>query len=121
MRAGGHTILDGIDGKSTLASLLAGLRQPQSGLLLLDGLDRHSLGAEGWRRRAVAAPQFQENHVLTDTFAFNLLMGREWPPQPGDFEEAEAVCRELGLGDLLDRMPAGLLQMVGESGWQLGD
>jgi ABC-type multidrug transport system fused ATPase/permease subunit len=46
-------------------------------------------------------------------------MGREWPPRPGDAEEAEAVCRELGLGDLLDRMPAGLLQQVGESGWQL--
>jgi ATP-binding cassette subfamily B protein len=25
----------------------------------------------------------------------------------------------LGLGDLLDRMPAGMLQMVGETGWQL--
>jgi ATP-binding cassette, subfamily B, bacterial len=96
-----------------------GLRQPQSGLLLLEGLDRHSLGDEGWRRRAVAAPQFQENHVLVDTFAFNLLMGRDWPPRPADLEEAEAVCRELGLGDLLDRMPAGLQQMVGEFGWQL--
>ena len=29
------------------------------------------------------------------------------------------MCRELGLGELLDRMPAGLLQMVGETGWQL--
>jgi ATP-binding cassette subfamily B protein len=121
IRAGERLLLEGPSGggKSTLGSLLAGLRVPQSGLLLLEGLDRHSLGLDGWRRRAVAAPQFQENHVLTDTFAFNLLMGREWPPRPGDFEEAEAVCRELGLGELLDRMPAGLLQMVGESGWQL--
>ncbi|MFP5287769.1 MAG: ATP-binding cassette domain-containing protein, partial [Thermoanaerobaculia bacterium] len=46
-------------------------------------------------------------------------MGRDWPPRPGDVEEAEAVCRELGLGELLDRMPSRLLQMVGESGWQL--
>lgn len=121
VRAGERLLLEGPSGggKSTLGSLLAGLRIPQSGLLLLGGLDRHSLGREGWRRRAVAAPQFQENHVLTDIFAFNLLMGREWPPRPGDFEEAETVCRELGLGELLDRMPAGLLQMVGESGWQL--
>ena len=29
------------------------------------------------------------------------------------------MSRELGLGDLLDRMPAGLLQLVGEGGWQL--
>jgi ATP-binding cassette, subfamily B, bacterial len=121
VRSGERLLLEGPSGggKSTLASLLAGLRVPQSGLLLLGGLDRHSLGREGWRRRAVAAPQFQENHVLTDIFAFNLLMGRDWPPRPGDVTEAEAVCRELGLGELLDRMPAGLLQMVGESGWQL--
>jgi ABC-type multidrug transport system fused ATPase/permease subunit len=32
---------------------------------------------------------------------------------------AEAVCRALDLGPLLDRMPAGLLQVVGETGWQL--
>jgi ATP-binding cassette subfamily B protein len=107
------------DGKSTLASLLIGMRTPQSGLLLLDGLDWQTLGVDGWRRRIVSAPQFHENHVLTETFAFNVLMGRGWPPTQKDMEEAEEICRELGLGDLLDRMPAGLLQMVGETGWQL--
>ncbi|MGH7598908.1 MAG: ATP-binding cassette domain-containing protein [bacterium] len=106
-------------GKSTLASILTGLRQPNSGLLLLDGLDWQTLGAEGWRKRIVAAPQFHENHVLAGTFAFNLLMGRRWPASPEDFEEAEALCHELGLGELLQRMPAGLMQMVGETGWQL--
>jgi len=106
-------------GKSTLASLLTGLRHAQSGLLLLDGLDRQTLGSEGWRRKVTAAPQFHENHVLTGTFSFNLLMGRCWPPRPEDLEEAELICRELGLDHLLKRMPAGLLQMVGESGWQL--
>lgn len=107
------------DGKSTLASLLIGMRTPQSGLLLLDGLDWQTLGIDGWRRRVVSAPQFHENHVLTETFAFNLLMGRGWPPTHKDLEEAEEICHELGLGEVLDRMPAGLLQMVGETGWQL--
>ena len=106
-------------GKSTLAALLSGLRLPESGLLLLGGLDRQTLGTAGWRRRVVAAPQFHENHVLTETFAFNLLLGRRWPPRDADFQAAEAVCHDLGLGDLLTRMPAGLLQMVGETGWQL--
>lgn len=118
---GERVLLEGASGggKSTLAMLLLGLRQPESGLLLLDGLDRPTLGAEGWRRRVVAAPQFHDNHVFTGTLAFNLLLGRGWPPQPQDLEEAEALCRALGLEDLLDRMPAGLLQMVGETGWQL--
>ncbi len=121
INTGDQLLLEGPSGggKSTLASLLVGLRLPESGLLLLRGLDRQTLGSEGWRRRVVAAPQFHENHVLTGTFAFNLLMGRRWPPHLEDFQEAETICRELGLGELLDRMPAGMLQMVGETGWQL--
>ncbi len=106
-------------GMSTLASLLSGLRLPDSGLLLLHGLDRRTLGSERWRRTIVQVPQFHENHVLTETLAFNLLMGRRWPPTASDMREAESVCRDLGLGDLLGRMPSGILQMVGETGWQL--
>jgi len=106
-------------GKSTLGALLTGLRHPSSGLLLLGGLDRHVLGAEAWRRRAVSAPQFHENHVFAGTFAFNLLLGRAWPPSLEDLQAAETLCRELDLGELIDRMPAGLQQMLGETGWQL--
>jgi len=105
-------------GKSTLASLLTGLRAPESGLLLLGGLDRHTIGETRWRRSVASAPQFHENHVLTGTLWFNLTLGAPDTAMQ-DFGEAEAICRELGLGDLLDRMPAGLLQMVGETGWQL--
>jgi ATP-binding cassette subfamily B protein len=106
-------------GKSTLGSLLTGLRVPHAGLVLLDGLDRHTVGARGWRKRVAGAPQFHENHVLSNTFLFNLLMGRRWPPQQEDIEDAIEVCRELGLGPLLERMPAGVSQTVGETGWQL--
>jgi ABC-type multidrug transport system fused ATPase/permease subunit len=121
VQPGDRLLLEGPSGggKTTLASVLVGLRQPESGLLLLKGLDRQSLGARGWRRQVVAAPQFHENHVMTGTLAFNLLMGRRWPPEQGDMEEAEVVCKELGLGPLLERMPAGLLQVVGETGWRL--
>jgi ABC-type transport system involved in cytochrome bd biosynthesis fused ATPase/permease subunit len=53
------------------------------------------------------------------TFAFNVLLGRGWPPRPADLEEAERISRALDLGPLLDRMPAGMQQVVGETGWQL--
>jgi ATP-binding cassette subfamily B protein len=95
------------------------MREPESGLLLANGLDRKTLGRARWRKRIAAAPQFHENHILTETLAFNLLLGREWPPTQADMEEAETVCRELGLSGLLDAMPSGLMQMVGEGGWQL--
>ena len=77
------------------------------------------MSSDLWRRLVACAPQFHENHVLCGPFAFNLLMGRPGQVSEKDVAEAEAVCRELGLGDLLARMPAGIMQMVGETGWQL--
>ncbi len=117
---GDRLLLEGASGggKSTLAALLAGLRKPDSGLVMLNGLDQATLGQD-WRRLSTAASQFHENYVLTGTFAFNLLMGRRWPPTIEDMAEAKQLCEELGLGDLLTRMPSGLMQMVGETGWQL--
>jgi ATP-binding cassette, subfamily B, bacterial len=106
-------------GKSTLASVLTGLRDPLGGVLLFQGLDRYTLGLDAWRQAVASAPQFHENHVLTATFGFNLLMGRDWPPTQADFAKAHEICQELGLTDVLSRMPAGFLQMVGETGWQL--
>ena len=46
-------------------------------------------------------------------------MGRNWPPTEEELKEAKELCVELGLGDLLERMPSGMMQMVGETGWQL--
>ena len=119
--AGDRLVLEGPSGggKSTLVSVLAGLRDPNSGRILMDGFDRPTLGSAAWRKRIAAAPQFHENHVLAETFAFNLFLGRRKALGPDDFAEAEAICDELGLSDLLQRMPAGMQQMVGETGWQL--
>lgn len=120
IRGGERVLLEGASGggKSTLAAMLVGLRTPESGLLLLNGLDRHTLG-DAWHRLATSAPQFHENHIFTGTLAFNLLMGRCWPASEEDLQEAEQLCLELELGDLLDRMPSRMMQMVGETGWQL--
>ena len=63
---------------------------------------------------ATQAPQFHENHVLNGTLAFNVLMGSNWPADETEIEAARELLVELGLGDLLDRMPAGMQQMVGE-------
>ena len=106
-------------GKSTLSALLSALRQPDDGHILLWGFDLKRVGDNLWRKRVVIAPQFHENHVLTETFAFNVLMSRRWPPLQKDIQEALTICKALGLENLLNRMPAGFLQMVGEGGWQL--
>lgn len=121
LRKGDRVVLQGASGggKSTLAALLSGLRDPSSGLVLHHGLDRQTLGTATWRKKVASVPQFHENHLLTGSLLFNLMLGRRWPPAPGDPELAEEVCRALGLGPVLDRMPSGLEQVVGETGWQL--
>ncbi|MGQ4806998.1 hypothetical protein NKDENANG_00336 [Candidatus Entotheonellaceae bacterium PAL068K] len=118
---GDRLLLEGPSGggKSTLAALLSGLYPPESGILLLWGIDRRTMGTRTWRKRVVNVPQFQENHVMSETFGFNLFMGHRWPPLPEDVAEAKVICGELGLGDVLDRMPDGFDQQLGDSGWQL--
>ncbi len=121
IRPGERLLLEGPSGsgKSTMAMVIGGLREPTAGLLLCDGLDAKSLGPEGWRARVATVPQFHENHVFSGSFAFNALMGRTWPPSPEDLAELEAICEELGLGPLLERMPSRFEQSVGDHGWQL--
>jgi ATP-binding cassette, subfamily B, bacterial len=106
-------------GKTTLATIVTGLRKPDSGLVLIAGLDQHTIAEAALRRIVSTAPQFYKNHIFTESLAFNLLLGRAWPPEPADLATATEVATALGLGPLLQRMPSGIFQQVGETGWQL--
>lgn len=106
-------------GKTTMAALLSGIRKPSQGLVMFKGVDHHSIGEIDLRRTVASAPQFYKNHIFSGPLALNLLLGHRWPPTDDDLREAREVCSELGLGELLDKMPAGLFQFVGETGWQL--
>ena len=105
---GDRILLEGRSGsgKSTLGTLMAGLKEPTGGTLVRHG-------------QVVLSPQFHQNHLMLAPLTFNLLMGRHWPATEDDVEEIRALCTKLGLGPLLARMPAGLAQMVGETGWRL--
>ncbi len=121
IQAGERILLQGSSGggKSSLAALLSGARRQESGLLLLQGLDSGAWGMRNWRKAVAFAPQFHENYIFSASLAFNVLMGRRWPPEPQDLIEAESLCRDLGLDNVLDAMPAGFMQIVGETGWRL--
>jgi ATP-binding cassette subfamily B protein len=121
VQRGDHVLLEGASGsgKSTLAGILAGCRPASAGFILAGGLDRHTLGDTHWQRRIALVPQEHENHIFSASLFFNLLLGRSAPSRTQVEAEADALCRELGLGPLLDRMPAGLHQLVGDAGWEL--
>jgi ATP-binding cassette subfamily B protein len=118
LRPGDAAVLSGPSGagKSTLAAALAGLLPAAHGTVALGGARPQD---PGWRTRVGFVPQHGDNHVLLAPMAFNLLMGRHWPPRAQDLADADAICQELGLGPLLRRMPAGIGQVVGETGWRL--
>lgn len=106
-------------GKTTLAAILSGLRPVSTGVLSVCGIDSRIIAPSLWRKAVAMSPQFHENHVFSDTVAFNLLLGREWPPGDKDLDLARRICLELGLGPLLSRMPHELNQPIGETGWRL--
>jgi ATP-binding cassette subfamily B protein len=121
VQRGDRILLEGApgSGKSTLAAILAGARTPTGGTVLAAGLDRQTLGDAAWRRRTVLVPQYHENHIFSASLLCNLFLNRSGPPEPAELEKAEAICRELGLGALLEKMPDGLHELVGDSGWRL--
>lgn len=103
-------------GKTTLSKLLTGELQPSNGSILINGVDRASVSEQSWRQRVVSSPQFHENYVFSNTLGFNIdPHGLEGELSP----EARAVCSELGLRELLGKMPSRAAQIVGETGWQL--
>ncbi|MDF2966808.1 MAG: multidrug transporter ATPase [Nocardioidaceae bacterium] len=100
-------------GKTTFAKLLTRLMDPESGRVLVGGVDLRAVPFESLRRRVVMVPQ--EGFLFDATLAENLRYGR---PGAGDDELVEAV-RELGLGEWLDALPDGLGTAVGQRGESL--
>ena len=97
-------------GKTLLLQVLAGLRAPQAGRVLVDGqplsdatLRPHWAGL-GW------VPQ--EAFLFSDTLRMNLAMGR---PEATE-EELWEIARVVAMDDLIQRLPQGLDTVVGERG-----
>lgn len=118
VQRGEHVLIEGTSGggKTTFAKLVAGELVPTSGSLLVGGVDFTTVSQRQWRRIVASAPQFHENHVFANTFAFNVdpRDGRR-----GLTGAAREICDELGLAPVLSRMPSGSAQLLGENGWQL--
>ena len=99
-------------GKSTIIRLLCRLYEPQQGRILLDGRDIRTIPMADLRRELGV--------VLQDTFLFsgNVADNLRLNASLSDRELAQ-VCAELGLNELLAKLPNGLETELRERGGNL--
>jgi ABC-type multidrug transport system fused ATPase/permease subunit len=100
-------------GKSTVAKLLTRLMDPVEGAVLLDGVDVRRIAQESLRRSVVLVPQ--EGFLFDDTITANVRYGKLDATE----DDIRASAAELGLGDWLATLPAGLDTQVGQRGESL--
>ena len=111
-------------GKTTLIKLLAGLYAPDTGRILLDGVDTASLTSEAlWRQLAVVLQDFNRYEA---SVADNAAYG-DWRELWGRPEAVEAAARSTGAHDLIPPTPDGYETALGRlfghhdlsgGGWQ---
>ncbi|WP_170223131.1 ABC transporter ATP-binding protein [Nonomuraea turkmeniaca] len=91
--AGERLAIVGISGsgKTTLVKLLAGLYQPTSGRILVDGVDLCDLDPQGWRRQLSVLFQDFVRYPLTARDNITLAA----PEASGSDEEISALAREV--------------------------
>ena len=97
-------------GKSSLAALLLRTATPQSGQILIGGVDIARLDEDTLRRSI--AWLGQDSHLFDDSIRNNLLLGRP------DASEAElwSALEQAQIAELVRGLPDGLDSWLGESG-----
>lgn len=98
-------------GKTTFVDLLAGLLEPQSGSITVDG---HLLAAVLPQWQAGIAYVGQDGAVFNDSIRGNLL-----PPPGSEDSGLWQALEAVGLADRVRAFPAGLDESVGDRGSQL--
>jgi len=113
--AGGMTAFVGPSGagKTTVFSLIERFYEPESGAVVVDGIDIRDWSLR--QLRAVIGYVEQDAPVLSSTLRENLLLGA---PAATD-EELNDVLRITRLSDMVNRLPTGLETHVGHRGMRL--
>jgi ATP-binding cassette subfamily C protein LapB len=100
-------------GKSSLAKLLVGFYQPDSGSVLIDGIDVRQIDVHDLRHNIGYAPQ--DIHLFNGTLRENLVYGASYI----DDETMLRVATLTGVHDFARRHPSGYNMQVGERGMSL--
>lgn len=100
-------------GKSSLAKLLVGFYQPDSGNVLIDGIDARQIDVHDLRHNIGYAPQ--DIHLFSGTLRENLVYGASYV----DDETMLRVATLTGVHEFARRHPSGYNMQVGERGMSL--
>ena len=96
-------------GKSSILRVVQGLYQPQTGTVMIDGLDIRQLPAKMLRRAIAVAPQRMD--LFYGTIAQNLRLG---DPLAGD-DALRAATDEVGLKSVIEALPEGFNTRIGDA------
>lgn len=100
-------------GKTTVADLIIGLLQPQSGAVLVDDVPLHQHDAQRWRALIGYVPQ--DTFLLHDSVRLNVTLG-----DPDlSAADVERALRAAGAWDFVAAWPEGADTVVGERGLRL--
>lgn len=100
-------------GKSSLAKLLVSFYQPDSGMVLMDGIDARQLDVNDIRHNIGYVPQ--DIHLFSGTLRDNLIIGAGYV----DEETMIRAATLAGVHDFCRRHPSGYNLQVGERGMNL--
>ena len=97
-------------GKTTIADLLVGLHEPESGRILVDGVPLDEVDLVAWRSRLGYIPQ--DNILFNDSVYENVALG---DPAIGEEQVIEAL-KLAGAWDFVSRLPGGIHEAIGVRG-----
>jgi ATP-binding cassette subfamily B multidrug efflux pump len=99
-------------GKTTIIRLLCRLYEPQSGQILIDDIDIKDIPIATLRN--MLGVVLQDTFIFSGNVADNLKLNANI-----DNLELENICKELGLDNLLQKLPEGLNTLLRERGGNL--
>ncbi|MDO4293213.1 MAG: ABC transporter ATP-binding protein [Eubacteriales bacterium] len=100
-------------GKSTVLNLLIGFIPPVNGKILIDGINMVNLDLNEYRHQIAVVPQ---NTIL---FSGTILDNIAYGLQDVSEEAVMEVIREVGLEDMVAKLPQGVYTQLGEHGDKL--
>lgn len=100
-------------GKSTVLNMVIGFNKPDSGRILLDGMDMNTINLQSYRQHIAVVPQ--TSILFSGTIKDNITYGIDKVSE----QKLNQVIDAANLRSFIDSLPEGLNTVVGEHGGKL--